>query len=142
MAESTVPTPAARLESGKPMRVWYGVAGAPTAWVLLSSIDWWITGRACASNGAAWGPLSAGAVRALLLALAAAAMAAGALALWTSLRTWREFNGHPGDPTRAYGYGIGEYLSIVGFFMSVVFLIAIFWTALPAVMVDICQGVR
>jgi len=142
MAETTVPTPAARLEAGKPVRVWYGVAAAPTAWVLLSAIDWWITGRACADGNAGWGALSAGAVRFLLIALAAAGMAAGGLALAASLQAWRQTGAHAGDPTHAYGLGIGEYLAIAGFFISIVFLIAMFWTALPAVMVDVCQGAR
>jgi hypothetical protein len=142
MAERTVPIPAARLESGKPVRVWYGVAAAPTAWVLLSSVDWWITGRACADGTPGWGALSGGAVRLVLILLAAVGMAAGGLALAASLQAWRDTSVHAGDPRHAHGMGIGEYLAIVGFFMSVVFLIAMFWTALPAVMVDVCQGVR
>jgi hypothetical protein len=142
MAEHVVPTPAARLESGKPARVWYGVAAAPTAWVLLSSIDWWITGRACADGAAGWGPLSPGAVRFLLIVLAAIAMGAGGLALASSLQAWRETSASAADPRQAYGYGIGEYLAIVGFFMSAIFLVAMVWTALPALMVDVCQGVR
>jgi hypothetical protein len=82
------------------------------------------------------------AVRLLLIALAAAAMAAGGLALAHSLQAWRETSAEAADPRRAYGYGISEYLAIAGFFMGIVFLIAMFWTALPALMVDVCQGVR
>jgi hypothetical protein len=139
--ERIVPTPAARLESGKPLRVWYGVLAAPMAWVLLSSLAWWIGARACADGNASWGPLSPAGVRGLLLGTAAAAMIGGVAGLTGSRRAWRTLSPRH-KLNEAYAYGTAEYLATAGVFISAVFLLAIFWTALPAVMVDVCQGTR
>lgn len=141
MAEHVVAPPATRLESGRPVRVWYGIAAGPGAWVLLGTLDWFITGRACVDGDPSWGALSAGGVRALLAGVGVLALAATLVALAGSARAWRELSG-PTSLTTAYGYGVAEYLAIAGVVISGVFLLAIVWTALPAVMVDICQGAR
>jgi hypothetical protein len=112
---------------------------APGAWILLSSLDWYITGRACADGTAAWGPLPETGVRLLLLTAAVAAMAAGAWGLTGSLRTWRQVTDRT-SLTRAYGYGLAEYLSIAGVVISFVFLLSMALTALPAVVVNICEA--
>ena len=139
MTEHVVPPPAARLEAGKPLRVWYGVLAGPTAWVLLGSLGWFVTGRACADGTPSWGSLSAGGVRVLLTGLALAALAAGALALVWSLRAWRELAARP-SLTHAYGTGVAEYIAFAGVVISGAFLLAIVWSGLPAFMVSVCVG--
>ena len=42
----------------------------------------------------------------------------------------------------AEGRGLIDYVAAAGFLVSSVFVLAIVWTALPAVMVDVCQGIR
>ena len=139
--ERLVPIPAERLESGKPLRVWYGILAAPTAWVALSGLNWWIESRACADGTSGWGPLSSVGVRALLLGTGAAAIVAGALGLAGSRRAWKDLSPRPAI-TDAYAYGVAEYLAIAGVLISAVFLLAMVWTALTAVMVEVCEGGR
>lgn len=135
MKERTLAPSAERLESGHPARLWYAVGGAPAAWVLQSSIAWFITGRACADGSAS------GTTRVLLLGVGLAALAAGGYAVLIALNAWRA-DTHSEDVLHAEGRGLIEYVAAAGFLVSSVFVLAIVWTALPAVMVDVCQGIR
>ena len=133
--ERTVDAPAVRLESGTPLRVWYGVAAAPFAWVTQASLLWWLASRACAGHQAS------GAARILLASVSAVAFAAGSAALAVSMREWRGMR--PERPlNRATAAGTAEYLVMAGILISVVFVLAIAWTTLPALVFDVCEGTR
>lgn len=139
--ERSAPTPTTRLEHGRPVSMWYGIVAGPAAWVLVSALAWWIDSRACVGGEAAWGALSGGGVRALIIALVAAAFVAAAAGLAAAVRAWRHTTDRT-SLTEAYGYSVPEYLAIAGVFISSVFVLAVFWTGLPAVLVRVCEGTR
>jgi hypothetical protein len=132
---------AARLEAGEPLRVWYGVVAGPTAWLVQASVYWLVSGRACADGTLAWGPLAPSAVRVLLIVIAAAALAAGWLALATSARIWRAIS-ERASLSEAEGYGVAEYVALAGVLLSGVFLLAMVGTTLPVFIVDLCEVAR
>jgi len=135
MNEKPVALSAERLEAGQPVRLWYAVAGAPAAWILQSSLGWLITGRACADGQAS------AATRGLLLILGLTALAAGLYGALVGIAAWRR--AHTGeDVLRTEGRTVVEYVVAAGVFVSAVFTLAIIWTTLPALMVDVCQGIR
>jgi hypothetical protein len=135
MNDRTATLSAQRLEAGHPARLWYAVAGAPVAWAAQSGIGWFVTGRACADGDAS------GATRAVLLAVGGAALLAGLYAVVIGRSAWRRTHGSE-DVLRSEGRSVVEYVLAAGVLVSSVFILAIIWTMLPAVMVDVCQGVR
>jgi hypothetical protein len=144
MADPSITVFDSQLESGKPARIWYGLLAPPLAWMIQSSIAWFIVGRTCADFDPSWGVLAAGGVRVLLGAIGVAAFIAAALALFGSLGAWREAS-RPGEDvsvTDAEGRRVPEYLSILGVLMSALFLLAIVWTTIPAVWLPMCEGMR
>jgi hypothetical protein len=72
---------------------------------------------------------------------AAVAFGAGAYGLAGSMRAWKALSPRPAI-TEAYAYGVAEYLAIAGVVISAVFLLAMAWTALAGVLVDVCEGAR
>jgi hypothetical protein len=126
---------ASRLESGTPVRIWYGIAGAPAAWVTQSTLIWWVSSRGCVGTGAgAW-------VRVVVAVICAAAFVAGATALALSIRDWTAMKPAPAL-NRARGTETAEYLALAGVLVSAVFVLAIGWTALPALVFDLCERTR
>jgi hypothetical protein len=109
--------------------------------VLQASFHWLIASRACDDGSPGLGVLSEGMVRAVLLGLAGGALAAAGVGLTWSLRAWRSSTSEP-SLTSVEGRGVDEYISFAGVLISSVFLLAIVWTGLAAVMVDVCEGAR
>jgi hypothetical protein len=103
--------------------------------VTQATLLWWLASRACADHQAA------SAARLVLTVVSAVAFVAGGAALAVSIREWQAIK--PGLPlTRATAAGTVEYLVMAGVLISTVFVLAITWTTLPALVFDICEGTR
>lgn len=124
-----------------PGAVWFGLIGGPAAWALQGLLGWGIAGAACNDGTAAWGPLSPGGVRMLLVVLSLAALGA-AVASGVGARQWWRGLTPPGRFTEAVGKQRLEFMAIAGVLVSIVFSIAITWTGLAVLWLDVCEWMR
>lgn len=117
-----------------PAALWFGILAGPAAWTMQGLLAWFFGQRICAS-------MSIGGVRATLAAVSVGALAvagAGAATGWRNLR-----RANPGgqtvevDPSDRV-----HFMALAGLLVSVVFIIGIFWAALPSVLLRQCGYVR
>jgi hypothetical protein len=125
-----------------PGAVWVGIVAAPLAWSALLATGWWISSTACADGTPSWGPLPAGAVRTLLVALAAGS---ALVAAWGLMSAWRAGPHTSDEPRRLIaieGRQRVGYMAQAGVLVSAFFLfgIALTWMALSVV--SVCEYAR
>ena len=124
-----------------PRAVWFGLIGGPAAWALQGLLGWWIAGATCNDGTAEWGRLSPGGVRTLLVVLSAAALGTAVASAVGARQWWRGLT-PPGRFTEALGKQRLEFMAIAGVLISIVFSIAITWTALAILWLDVCEWMR
>jgi hypothetical protein len=115
-------------------RLWTGVIAAPAAWIAQGALGWYFGYEACGG----WTPAGARIAVAVLSALALVAALAGWSVAW---RTWGRVAAErrPFDVT---GWDRVEFMSAGGVLVSSIFIIAIVWAALSALLLRECGGMR
>lgn len=113
-----------------PRRLWFGLIGAPAAWIFQGTVGWGVGARICTE-------LSIAAVRWTLgiFSLAMLAVALGGLAV--GLSNWRTATVH----AHAAGDRV-EFMAFAGLLVSAVFTLAICWAGLNAIFINTCGGMR
>jgi hypothetical protein len=113
-----------------PHRLWIGLVAAPLAWAVQGLLGWFFGARVC-------GSMSIGAVRLTvgLVGVAALLVALGGIAV--GLENWRVATAGPRPAADRV-----EFMSFGGLLVSCVFVVAIGWAALNAVLVNGCGGMR
>jgi hypothetical protein len=99
-----------------------------------------IAGEACMDGAESWGPLSGGAVRALLGIVSLAALGTAAWGARNAYRHWSALSNRP-DFIRAEANDREEFMAFCGLLVSGVFVVGIIWTALP-VFSQLCSRAR
>lgn len=122
-------------------RLWFGMCAGAVAWAIQGFTCFLISTQACKNGLGNLGSIPPGGVRILLgvisLILLAAAVAGG----MTSFRNWREVSEHR-HLTEAEGRGREAFMSLLGVFVSVAFVVGIIWAGLPAILIDVCINAR
>jgi hypothetical protein len=119
--------------SGASPLLWFGVLGAPAAWLAQLFLGYWLTQAQCSPTGGQWGIRldTWGIVVGALCAAIAAASCLTALALHRRTREADEEGPPPGGRT--------HFLSVVGLTVAPLFLILIAMTAVGTVVFFPCN---
>jgi hypothetical protein len=111
--------------------LWFGVLGAPAAWVLQIGVGYWLSEAKCSPAGGPWGislTIWGIAVGGVAFALAAAA-AATAVSIY---RSYDDFHAAPPD-------GRIAFLAVVGMTVSTLFLVLIAMSAAGILTFSVCN---
>ena len=122
-------------------RLWFGVSGAMFAWAIHGLSSFVISDAACEwGHMAPWTELSRGGLRAVLIGITVAALVVSISAGLVSWRTWRTLA--TGDFEETQAPGRGEFMAMVGLFISTIFTIGILWGGLSAILTGLCEATR
>lgn len=124
-----------------PGRLWFGTCAGAAAWAVHGFSSFLISTQACKDGTGSWGPLSSTGVRLLLGGVTVVLLAVAAAGLLTSYRNWRLLSQRR-ELMRAEGLGREDFMSLIGVFVGVVFLLAIVWAGIPPILVDVCINAR
>lgn len=122
--------------------VWLGVVAAPLAWSLQLGIGWWISGVACADGTGDLGPLRAGGVRLLQLAIGVAALLVSLGGIASALRAWRDSSVEPTRLSAIRGERRVGFMAASGVLISALIMYGIVLTAVANTVVSICEFTR
>lgn len=120
--------------------VWFGLLGAPLAWMAQLLLGWWLAQGHCANPLAAAVLHPPAASRTVQLLIGGAAFAVAVLAFLGGLGRWRE--ARQPHPHRLQAEDRVEFLAVCGLLISAVFMLAIAWAWLAAAMLPVCEAVR
>ena len=113
------------------MRAWFGLFGAPAAWVVQFLLGYGVTQAQCNPAGARWGvPVHTWTIAAT--AAAAAVALAGWAAAATTFRATREAGSEPPG-------GRVHFIATVGLTTSPLFLLIIVWSGVGALVLEQCH---
>ncbi|MFN2525496.1 MAG: hypothetical protein ABR505_04440 [Actinomycetota bacterium] len=126
-----------RREGVGSLRLWFGLLGAPLAWVtqllLNYSLEEWF---ACSPAATASGEIAGFSVTTVAVGvsvlLTAVALAAAAVSLGCLRRTSGAQGGHVGDRAR--------WMAIAGVMNSVLYTVALLVSFAPPVLLDVCRS--
>lgn len=121
-------------------RLWAGVLAAPSAWVLMEMIGYYLAARSC-EPGTSGVPLAGPAnarITQVVLDLVAIAVASAGLAV--SIASWRALP-QPSPESRAE-VGRARFMAFVGVLASVLFLGGIVLFGISPLLVDVCNQAR
>jgi hypothetical protein len=99
-----------------------------------------VTGEACRDATESWGPLSGSGVRALLGILSLAALTSAGMGMRSAYRHWKALSGRR-DLIHAEATNQEEFMAFCGVLVGGVFVVGIFWTALP-IFTQFCSRAR
>lgn len=121
-------------------RAWFGLLGAPLAWMAQLLLGWWLAQGHCANPLAAAVLHPPAGSRAAQLLIGAAAFAVALLSFFAGLRGWRA--ARQPHPHRLQADGRPEFLAVCALLVSAVFMLAIAWAWLATAMLPVCEAVR
>ena len=124
-----------------PRRLWFGTVGAAVAWALHGVVCEIISANACQNGAGSLGSLSPLGVRWLLAGITIGFLAIAVASGIISFRNWRHV-GSTGDLLHAEGPQREQFMSLIGIFVSVAFVVGIIWAGLPLIFLDICMKAR
>jgi hypothetical protein len=119
----------------------FALLGAPTAWALQLTLGYGLAAHACFPGdlplaAPVWTP-----VEPVLAAISAAAFLLGLAAGWTALRNWRKVrHERPGSHRHLLEAGEGRtrFLAMWGLLTSLMFLLALLFTAFNLLLIPLC----
>jgi heme/copper-type cytochrome/quinol oxidase subunit 2 len=116
--------------------MWFGLLGAPSAWMLQFLVGYGLTQAACSQAGSHWNVAVDGITLAATLAGAVVAMLAGlaALKVWRDTRSAEGAGGDEPPPK-----GRIHFLATVGIVIAPLFLFMILMGGLGAISLPECQ---
>lgn len=127
--------------SASDRRLWYGLAAPIAAWVVEGMASFAFSDYACEQGKPLPPSFSRTTVVTALIVLAAVMLAVAVSAGVVAWRTWRSLSKAP-RVSEAEGRGRGEFMSLAGIFISVIFSIAIVWSGLAPMIVGPCTVSR
>jgi hypothetical protein len=136
-----MPTQTASVDHVSSRKLWFGTTAAAVAWALQNTICEIIASKACQNNVGNWGPISPGGVRWLMGGVTIIALAVAVAAGITSVRIWRPLSDEP-DAVHAEGRRRVQFMSLVGMFASVAFVVGILWSGIPLIILETCVKAR
>ena len=119
-------------------RPWTPVVAPALAWSAQGLLGWWISGQACNNGTAAWGPLSAGGVRALLIAV-------GAVALLVAVASTLSARGRTTSRTTGGTLAAIEveeparFAAVAGMLVGIAFSLGITWALIANAALPVCE---
>jgi hypothetical protein len=113
--------------------LWFGVAGAPGAWVTQFAVDYWLTQAHCSVAGTRWGIALDTWVIVLTVLAAAVAVAAGLVALFLFRATAGAESEAAPPPGRIH------FLATVGIAITPLFLAIILMNGVGATVLPNCH---
>jgi hypothetical protein len=114
-----------------PLRLWFGLLAAPSAWVAQGGLGWFFGGRICTS-------MSIPSVRLMIGIVSLLAIALAALGLLTAWQSWQQ----AGDHRSFEAWDRVAFMSFAGILVSASFLIGTVWAGLTPLLIDTCGGMR
>lgn len=122
-------------------RLWFGVLAAPSAWLLMEMVGYYLASRSC--EPALGGVPLAGTPHpsATQVVLDLIALAASIAGLVVSLGSWRALHPKPNRGSTAEG-GRAHFLAFVGVLASALFIGGIVLFGLPPFLVNACSQAR
>jgi hypothetical protein len=119
-----------RITSIHPPRLWFGLLGAPAAWIVQGLAGWFVGARICTQ-------MSIGAVRIVGGAVGLAAVAVAGAGIVVGRDNWRRTTTRERPTADRI-----EFLTVGGLFVSVSFAVGILWALLNSVLLNVCGGMR
>lgn len=122
-------------------RLWFGFAGAAAAWILLGIADLLIAWQACQGGQHGWGLLSQNGVVTLFFTITLLLLVTAVWAAAVAYGSWKR-TASTARLADSEAVGREEFMSIVGMFVGVSFIVGILWLGLPLAIIDICARAR
>ena len=122
-------------------RLWFGVLAAPTAWLLMEVVGYYLAARSC-EPGIGGVPLAGTAHPSVTqVVLDLVALVAAIAGLLVSLESWRALHPKP-DAESSAEWGRAHFLAFVGVLASALFIGGIVLFGLPPFLVNACSQAR
>ncbi|HEX4683533.1 MAG TPA: hypothetical protein VH277_12525 [Gemmatimonadaceae bacterium] len=122
-------------------RLWVGVLAAPTAWLIMEMVGYYLAARSCepATSGV---PMAGTAhPRVTQVVIDVIALIIGIMGLAIALKSWRALQPQP-DRDSSPEWGRAHFMAFVGVLTSVLFLGGIFMFGIPPFLVNACSQAR
>lgn len=129
--------PGPRLEEMQPKRLWFGFAGSAFAWIFLGCADIVITWRACMRQADFGVPPAHPGVGLLIFAVTLLLLAITLAAGFISYRNWRWLS-QQRTMFNTQAVPRGEFMAVLGVFVSLTLSLGMFWLALPPLFIELC----
>lgn len=121
--------------------LWFGLFGAPSAWVLQTIVDYGLVSHFCFPGDAPRQAPAFSALRGTGLAVSVIAAIVSLLAMAAAYRSWRATR-HGRDAEHhellEVGEGRARFMAFAGVLLSAVFLFAVLMAALPLITNAMC----
>jgi hypothetical protein len=122
-------------------RLWLGVLAAPTAWLAMELVGYYLAARSC-EPGTPGVPMAGTAnPRVTQVVIDVIALIIGIIGLGTAVRCWRALQPQP-DRDSSPEWGRAHFMSFVGVLTSVLFLGGILMFGIPPFLVNACSQAR
>ena len=122
-------------------RLWFGTAAAAAAWALDGFVCFLISTQACKTGAGHLGPLGGPEVRILLGVITLIFLAIAVAGGFTSYSNWRSIS-EQRSLTHAEAVNREAFMSLIGVFLSVAFVIGIIWAGIPLIVTNVCINAR
>ncbi len=122
-------------------RLWFGTAAGAAAWALQGFTCFLISTQACKYGAGRLGPLGGPGVRILIGAVTLVFLAITVIGGMTSYRNWKAIS-EQRSLTHAEALNREAFMSLIGVFLSVTFVIAIIWAGLTPIFENVCINAR
>ena len=125
-----------------PLRIWYGILGAPTAFAVLEMLGWLLSSGTCprgSPEGYGGTPVLTNA-RVILIIAAAVALLVSLGSLAVGVTDWRR--SHDAGVTHIKGYWRPDFLAAAAMLISALFTLAVILMSIPIFWLPQCQVMR
>lgn len=123
-------------------RLWFGLAGAAAAWLVMEGVGYFFVGRNCGWRTSGLGAWAFPHPAALTVGLAVVCLAVAAAALLVALGNLQRIagvtGGRAGEPGAPAAWGRARFMAFGGIFASGLFLVGLVLFGFPALLVHAC----
>jgi hypothetical protein len=122
--------------------LWFGIFGAPAAWVLQTIVDYSLVSHYCFPGQSPVRSPSFSGVRGTGLVVSSVVILVALVAMTSAFRSWRATrHGHSAEHHELLEVGEGRtrFMAFAGVLLSAVFLFAVLMNALPLITNSVCM---
>lgn len=132
-----------------PRRLWFGLLGAPAAWLVTEFLGYVLAARSCEAGRNGINAYGVGRPALVVGVLALIMFAVAAIAAWVATGSLRQLGAWPGGLTadgrngaRSAAWGRARFMALAGVLAGALFALGIVLIALPPFLVRACSEAR
>lgn len=124
----------------KQSRLWFGLTGSATAWMLLLIIDLILAWKMCSEQPNGFDEVTVGWI---VYLMGAVTVVMFAITIYAGVMSFRDFERVSNvSIKRSEGTGREEFMALGGVFLSICMSLGILWLGLPFLVLHICTRAR